>query len=68
MCRVADETFNQLQQKLVYYKQVSDEAYIIANTELMKQTVYQKQNRIKKSLNRLNMYQLPSTNPRGRRY
>lgn len=65
---VNDETFNQLQQKLVYYKQVSDEAYIIANTELMKQTVYQKQNRIKKSLNRLNMYQLPSTNPRGRRY
>jgi len=65
---VNDETFNQLQQKMVYYKQLSDEAFIMANTEIMKQTSYQKQNRIKKSLNRLNMYQLPSTNPRGRRY
>jgi len=66
---VNDETFNQLQQKMVYYKQASDEAYIIANTEIMKQTSYQKTNRIKKNLNRFNMYELPSSNPRrGRNY
>ena len=63
---VNDETFNQLQQKMVYYKQASDEAFIMANTEIMKQTTYQKANRIKKSLNRFNMYELPSSSPRRR--
>jgi hypothetical protein len=55
-----DETFNQLQQKLVYYKQLADEAFILANTELMKQTVWDKQHRIKQTANRLNMYELPT--------
>lgn len=65
---INDETFNQLQQKMVYYKQLSDEAFIMADIEIKKQTVYQKQNRIKKTLNRNNMYELPSSNIRGRRY
>jgi hypothetical protein len=64
---INDETFNQLQQKLVFYKQASDEAFIMANTEIMKQTSYQKTNRIKKNLNRLNMYELPSPTYRGSR-
>lgn len=63
-----DETFQQLQQKLVYYKQLSEEAFILANTEIMKQTVNEKQRAIKQTLNRFNMYELPyRTNRYGRR-
>ena len=66
--QINDETFNQLQQKLVYYKQLSDEAFIMADIELKKQTVWQKQHRLKTQLNRFNMYELPNrTNRWGRR-
>jgi hypothetical protein len=53
-----DETFNQLQQKLVYYKQLADEAFIMASIEIKKSTVYHKQRKIKEDLNRLSMYEL----------
>ena len=63
-----DETFNQLQQKMMYYKLQADETYILAETEIKKQTSWDKQRRIKKTLNRFNMYELPSgTNRYGRR-
>ena len=63
-----DETFNQLQQKLQYYKSLSDEAYIMAEMEIKKQDAYTKVNRIKKQLNKFNMYELPNrTNRYGRR-
>ena len=63
-----DETFNQLQQKLVYHKQAYEEAYIMADIEVKKQTADQKQRRIKNDLNRFNMYELPNrTNRYGRR-
>ena len=63
-----DETFNQLQQKLIYYKQLYEEAYIMANIEIKKQTSWEKQARIKNDLNRLNMYKLPNSSSRyGRR-
>jgi hypothetical protein len=55
-----DETFNQLQLKMQSYKQQSDEAYIIALTEVKKQDSWTKQRRIKKSLNRHNRYKLPN--------
>lgn len=55
-----DETFQQLQQKLVYYKQQSEEAFIMADIEIKKQDVYAKQRRIKNDLNRFNMYELPN--------
>ncbi len=55
-----DETFNQLQQKLVYYKQLADEAFIMADIEIKKQDSWTKQRRIKKDLNRLNRYELPN--------
>jgi len=58
--QVNDETFKQLQEKLVYYKQQSDEKYILARTSIMKQTPWGKQRRIKETLNRFNMYELPS--------
>ena len=63
-----DETFNQLQQKLVYHKQAYEEAFIMASIEVKKQTVDEKQRRIKNDLNRFNMYELPNrTNRYGRR-
>jgi len=55
-----DETFQQLQQKLVYYKQLSEEAFIMADIEIKKQTPWEKQRRIKNDLNRNNMYELPN--------
>ena len=58
--QVNDETYNQLQSKMVYYKGLSDEAYILAETEIKKQDAYAKFRRIKQNLNRLNMYELPN--------
>ncbi len=55
-----DETFNQLQQKLVYYKQLSDEAFIMADIEIKKQDVWTKQRRIRQQLNKFGMYELPN--------
>ena len=40
--QVTDETFNQVNQKMIYYKQASDEAYINMNTESKKHTLEQK--------------------------
>lgn len=57
-----DETFNQLEKKLTYYKQLSDEAFIMADIEVKKQDVYSQQRRIIKDLNRFNMYELPDAN------
>ena len=66
--QVNDETFQQIQQKMVYYKQLQDEAFIMADIEIKKQDAYAKQRRIKNDLNRFNMYELPSENMRyGRR-
>lgn len=64
--QVNDETFNQLSQKLVYYKQLSDEAYIMAEMEVKKQDANTKFRNIKRQKNSLNKYQLPGSNPWGR--
>lgn len=58
--QVNDETFNQLMQKKQEAKQESDEAYIMAELEIKKQTVYQKQRAIKKQLNSFAKYELPN--------
>lgn len=58
--QINDETFQQIQSKMAYYKQLSDEAFIMADIEIKKQDVYAKQRRIKNDLNRFNMYELPS--------
>ncbi len=55
-----DETFNQLQQKLAFYKQQAEEAFIMADIEIKKQDPWTKQRRIKNDLNRFNMYELPN--------
>ena len=62
-----DETFNQLQQKLMYHKQLYEEAFIMASIEIKKQTTTEKQRRIKNDLNRFNMYELPTGRYNGRR-
>ena len=56
--QVNDETFNQLQEKLKYYKGLSDEAYILAHSEVRRETVYQKQRAIKRQLNSFQKYEL----------
>jgi len=58
--QVNDETFNQIEKKLGYYKQLSEEAFIMADIEIKKQDVYTKQRRIVNDLNRNNMYELPN--------
>jgi hypothetical protein len=58
--QINDETFNQLQTKLAYYKQLSEEAFIMADIEIKKQDAWTKQRRIKNDLNRFNMYELPN--------
>jgi hypothetical protein len=58
--QINDETFNQIQQKLMYYKQLSEEAFIMADIEIKKQDAWTKQRRIKQDLNRFNMYELPN--------
>jgi len=65
--QVTDETFNQLQQKLAYYKQLYEESYIMADIEIKKQDMWAKQRRIKQDLNRHNMYELPGRVSRGGR-
>jgi len=59
-----DETFNQLQQKMTYYKQEADEAYIIAESEIKKQDIYAKQRAIRRNLKRFDMYELPDRTER----
>lgn len=58
--QINDETFNQIQQKMINYKQLADEAFIMADIEIKKQDVFTKQNRIVQDLNRFNMYELPN--------
>ncbi len=58
--QITDETFQQLQTKLMYYKQLSEEAFIMADIEIKKQDAYAKQRRIKNDLNRNNKYELPN--------
>lgn len=56
--QIVDETFNQVQSKLQYYKAQSDEAYILAETEIKKQDVYAKMRAITAQRKSLNQYQL----------
>jgi hypothetical protein len=57
--QINDETFNQMQSKMIYYKGLADEAYIMADIETKKQDPWTKQRRIKNTLNRNQMYELP---------
>lgn len=56
--QVNDETFNQLQQKMIKAEQDYNEAFIIASTEVKKQTVYKKQQTIQQQKQRFNNYRI----------
>ncbi len=58
--QLTDETFEQIQKKLGYYKQLYEEAFIMADIEIKKQDAWTKQRKIKNDLNRFNMYELPN--------
>ena len=55
-----DETYNQLERKMINYKQMADEAFIMADIEVKKQDAWTKQRRIIQDLNRFNRYELPN--------
>lgn len=51
-----DETYNQIQQKFMSYKQSADEAYIMADIEGKKETIYDKSRKIIRERQRHNKY------------
>jgi hypothetical protein len=71
MNQTNDETFKQIESKYSLYKSQADEAYIMAEMEIKKQTMDQKQRAIRKNLKRFDKYELPtgrsSRNIRDRR-
>lgn len=50
--QITDETFNQIQQKLMYAEKKSDEAFIMADIESKKQTIQQISKSIARTKNR----------------
>jgi hypothetical protein len=63
--QLTDETFAQIQQKMVYYKGLADEAFVMADIEIKKQTPWAKQRRIKNDLQRFAQYELPNRSRRN---
>jgi hypothetical protein len=55
-----DETYNQLERKMMNYKQMADEAFIMADIEVKKLDAWTKQRRIIQDLNRFNRFELPN--------
>ncbi len=62
--QINDETFNQIQTKLAYYKQLSEEAFIMAYIEIKKQDAWTKQRRVRNDLQRFAQYELPNRSSR----
>lgn len=56
--RVTDETFNQVQSKFAYYKREAEEAKVIAETEIKKQTVDQMIRSTKAAQRRFDRYKI----------
>lgn len=54
--QITDETFNQVERKYILYKQMADEAYIMADIEIKKKTIYEKAYAIRKDAHRLDGY------------
>lgn len=54
--QITDETFNQIREKYLFYKQLSDEAYILADIEIKKKTIYEKAQSIRKDQHRFDPY------------
>ena len=56
--QVVDESYNQIQSKTQYYKQLSDEAYILADVEMKKETIFDKHRKNLKTKNNLSQYNI----------
>lgn len=54
--QTTDESYNQIKQKMDYYKSSYDEAVIMAEIEIKKKTVYEHQQDWRRNANRLNPY------------
>ena len=54
--QITDETYNQIEKKLERYTQMANEAYIIADIEIKKQTVYDKKKAIQREEHSLDSY------------
>lgn len=54
--QITDETFNQIREKYMFYKQLADEAYILADIEIKKETIYKKAQGIKQDRHRFDPY------------
>lgn len=65
--QTTDETYNQIKQKMDYYKSSYDEAVIMAETEIKKKDVWQIQRSIQRDSERLRHYKTGLTNGRTRR-
>lgn len=66
--QLTDETFNQIQGKFQMYKQMADEAYIMADIESKKKTIYEKAYAIRRDQHRFDKYNAGMYNSRwGRR-
>jgi hypothetical protein len=59
---ITDESFNQIVHKKAEAKQEQEIAFIVAETELKKQTTHDKLRQIRKSYERFNKYRLPGDN------
>jgi|SRR5581483_11014870 len=55
--QITDESFQQIERKYVMYKQQADEAYIMADIEVKKQTIYQRAYAIRRDERRLRPYE-----------
>jgi hypothetical protein len=55
---VTDETFNQVQNKYMNYRQIAEESFVVASIETKKETTQQKMMKIKNSYNRFNRYNI----------
>ena len=58
--QITDETFNQILLKKQEAEAKSDEAFILAFSEIRRQTAYQKQEGIRRQLNSFRKYELPT--------
>jgi hypothetical protein len=65
--QITDETFNQIERKYLLYKQKADEAFIMADIEIKKKTIYRKAYDIRRDEHRLDKYRIGmESNPRWR--
>lgn len=64
--QITDETFNQIQNKWLSYKQMADEAFIMAEIEVKKETIYKRAYKIRREQTRFAPYERMMHGRRGR--